>query len=163
MCYVKGQAEIGGVAHQWPVQFKIHATRGSLPLKLLGGPGNRGWRSQTPKMESNTTYHWGEKVNKMILNDIQLYSLHSIIIIWEVSLSNWWKQMETHNQTSSRAQRSWIETKDCRSQGGGGRIVGVITRKTTKSTYLGSQQLTETEPIIRQSTWFWARPSAYML
>lgn len=51
------------------------------------------------------------------------------------------------------------ERKVCRSQGGGGRIVGVredkvITRKTTKSTYLGSQQLTETEPIIRESTWF---------
>jgi hypothetical protein len=47
--------------------------RGNTYLTLPGGPRNRGWIAQTPRIELDMTGKKKKKVNKIIASDLLLY------------------------------------------------------------------------------------------
>jgi hypothetical protein len=116
------------MANEWFAQLETHTRRGSPPLP--GGLRPRGWVSQR-QMGKEILMKWFIMI---------FYYTHTSVPrqtgIWDVSSSNWWKQMQRSTVTH------FVEFREsCWRRGGkivGARKLKDTMRKPTKSTNLGS-------------------------
>ena len=129
--------------------------RGSPRLTLPGGPGTRGWRAQRPRIEPNIFL---KKVNKMICNDILLYS-----------------QIGAQNNCHQRLHPATDRSRCRDTQPNIRQTLEILWKRRRKEGLRTPQehgpqnQLTrahnssETEPIIRESIQVWPRSFEYIL